>query len=161
MSEAKSIPIGTDGLPMSVWQIWLRRLCLVMIVWGAIELVFGFWVVLKKDFIPSDILISFSGFIEVSPEDAWMTLGVTMIVSAVINVALAFLGIRGARNPRKIALFFWIVLLDAVLTAWSLASNISVGTLDPSSMVSGLFIIAVAVCAWQVRKQTGYFDNHP
>lgn len=152
---------GTDGLPMSIWQIWLRRLCFIMIAWGVIGLILGIAVIVGKDMIPSDILFSLSGFIEVSPEDAWLTLGITMVISGAINLFLALLGIRGAKNPSKITLFFWIVLLDAVLTAWSLASNISIGTIDPSGFVSGIFIIAVAICAWQVRKQTGYFDNHP
>ena len=59
------------------------------------------------------------------------------------------------------ALFFWIVLVDALLTAWSLASSVSYGFFDPTSIVSGLFIILLAVCAWQVRGQTGYFEQHP
>ena len=35
------------------------------------------------------------------------------------------------------------------------------GFFDPTSIVSGLFIILLAVCAWQVRGQTGYFEQHP
>ena len=47
------------------------------------------------------------------------------------------------------------------MTAWALASSVSAGTCDLTSLVSGLFVIALAVCAWQVRGQTGYFDAHP
>ena len=49
----------------------------------------------------------------------------------------------------------------ARVTAWALASSVSAGTCDLTSLVSGLFVIALAVCAWQVRGQTGYFDAHP
>ncbi|WP_270298041.1 hypothetical protein [Eggerthella sinensis] len=48
-----------------------------------------------------------------------------------------------------------------MLTAWALASSVSTGSLDLTSLVSGLFVIALAVCAWQVRGLTGYFDVHP
>ena len=50
---------------------------------------------------------------------------------------------------------------DAVVTAWAMASNIASGIIDLTGLVSGLFIIALAVCTWQVRGQTGYFDEHP
>ena len=161
MPGEKPVLKGTDGLPMTIWQICLKRLCWVMIAWGVIGLILGIVIIVEKDVIPSNILFSLSGFMQVSPEDAWFALGISMVISAVINLFLALLGIRGAKNPSKITLFFWIVLLDAVLTAWSLASNISIGTIDPSGFVSGIFIIAVAICAWEVRKQTGYFDKHP
>ncbi|MEG1098155.1 MAG: hypothetical protein RSD80_04920, partial [Raoultibacter sp.] len=72
-----------------------------------------------------------------------------------------FLGLRGAKNPKKIALFFWIALIDAVLTAWSLVSSISQGLIDVTAIISGAVIVVLAICAWQVRGQTGYFDNHP
>ena len=83
------------------------------------------------------------------------------MVGAVVNVVVALLGIRGSKNPKKIAPFFWIALIDAVLTAWALASSISQGIIDPSSLVSGVFIISLAVCAWQVRKQTGILRRPP
>ena len=87
--------------------------------------------------------------------------GATALVGAVFNLAIGLLGIRGAKNPYKITLFFWITLADAVLTAWAMASNLSSGIVDVTGIVSGLFIIALAVCTWQVRGQTGYFDDHP
>ena len=77
--------------------------------------------------------------------------GAMAMAGACLNLAIGFLGLRGARNPRKITL----------LTAWALASSVSAGTCDLTSLVSGLFVIALAVCAWQVRGQTGYFDAHP
>mgnify|MGYP006940164035 CR=1 FL=1 len=87
--------------------------------------------------------------------------GAMAMAGACLNLAIGFLGLRGARNPRKITLFFWITFVDAMLTAWALASSVSAGTCDLTSLVSGLFVIALAVCAWQVRGQTGYFDAHP
>ena len=147
--------LGTDGKPMSVWQIWLLRLCNVMLVWAVLELAFG---------------VAFGVFGVVFPGTQVFGIEITSImvsvvptalVGAVFNLAIGLLGIRGAKNPCKIALFFWITLADAVLTAWAMASNISSGIFDVMGIVSGLFIIALAVCTWQVRGQTGYFDEHP
>ena len=147
--------IGVDGKPLSVWQIWLWRLCVVMIVWAVLEIIFGvgFWI---------------AGYLFSDVQVAGLTLGaiaisvsVTALVSAALNLIIGLLGLRGARNPDKITLFFWITLADAVLTSWAMASNISSGIFDVTGIVSGLFIIALAVCTWQVRGQTGYFDEHP
>ena len=46
-TRVRPAPLGADGKPMSVWQVWLKRLCVVMIVWAVLELVFGaaFWAV--------------------------------------------------------------------------------------------------------------------
>lgn len=153
--------IGTDGKLMSAWQIWLRRLCIVMIVWAGLELVLGASLLVSIQFIPNDLVRDLETLIGLSSQEFLTLLGTSSLVSAFFNVVIAFLGIRGAENPERITLFFWIAIVDAILTAWALAGNISNGVIDPTSLVSGLFIIILAVCAWQVRKQTGYFDRHP
>lgn len=147
--------IGADGMPMSVWQVWLRRLCIVMIVWAVLELAFGvvFWTV--------GSVVEGARIAGIELRSIAASVGSTALMSAALNLVIGLLGIRGARNPYKISLFFWITLADAVLTAWAMASNISSGIIDVTGIVSGLFIIALAVCTWQVRGQTGYFDEHP
>lgn len=146
--------VGDDGAPMTTWQIWLRRLCMLTVAWALVELVAGsmLWAAYLLD-IP---LLGSIGRDLVAPQ-----MGAMAFLGALLNLAIGALGIRGAKNPRKITLFFWIVFADAVLTAWALASSLSYGTCDLTSLVSGLFVIALAVCAWQVRGQTGYFDEHP
>lgn len=162
MAKEKTVPIGADGKPMTTWQIWLRRLCLILIVWAALEVLLGILLVVFSSYVPADLLKGIEGLgADVDAQFFAKFLGVSALVGAVINVAVALLGVRGAKNPPKITLFFWIALVDAVVTAWALAGSLSQGALNPSSLVSGLFIIALAVCAWQVRKQTGYFDVHP
>ena len=146
--------VGDDGAPMTTWQVWLRRLCVLTVAWALVVLVAGsmLWAAYLLD-IP---LLGSIGRDLVAPQ-----MGVMAFLGALLNLAIGALGIRGAKNPRKITLFFWIVFADAVLTAWALASSLSYGTCDLTSLVSGLFVIALAVCAWQVRGQTGYFDEHP
>lgn len=157
--EAKK-HLGTDGKPMTAWQIWLKRLCWVVLGYSVLLLLFAGVM----------LAIGYAGRFETlepitlwgqtfKPQDIGTMLGISALLGAVLNAVLALLGIRGAKDPKKIALFFWVILIDAVLTAWALASSITSGIIDPTSIVSGLFIIALAVCAWQVRKQTGYFDS--
>ena len=143
-TRVRPAPLGADGKPMSVWQVWLKRLCVVMIVWAVLGLV------------ADGVRVA-----GVELRDIAAAVGATALVGAVFNLAIGLLGIRGAKNPYKITLFFWITLADAVLTAWAMASNLSSGIVDVTGIVSGLFIIALAVCTWQVRGQTGYFDDHP
>ncbi|MFR1639526.1 MAG: hypothetical protein ACLSVD_10370 [Eggerthellaceae bacterium] len=128
-------------------------LCLFVIVWAIAEVLLGaaLWVLTCSRMV-----------LDVEPSVlAEPVVGAMAMAGACLNLAIGFLGLRGARNPRKITLFFWITFVDAMLTAWALASSVSAGTCDLTSLVSGLFVIALAVCAWQVRGQTGYFDAHP
>lgn len=161
MTKAKAPRIGTDGVAMTPWQIWLRRLCVVMIVWAGLELILGIFFIAAPQVIDFEAIFGTEKFLDIGMQEVFTILGVSSLVGAFLNVVIAFLGIRGAEHPQRITVFFWIALVDAVLTAWSLAGNISLGVFDPAGLVSGLFIIALAVCAWQVRKQTGYFDKHP
>lgn len=154
--EAKvtTLPLGDDGVPMTRWQVWLRRLCLFVIVWAVAELVLGaaLWGAY------------FLGLLVWDGADSKLVepvVGAMAMLGACLNLIIGILGVRGARNPCKITLFFWITFIDAMLTAWALASSVSSGMCDLTSLVSGLFVIALAVCAWQVRGQTGYFDEHP
>lgn len=132
-----------------------------MIAWAVMELLFGVFAIATNQLVPADALDEFLGGLSLDSQQAWMILGVSAVVGAFLDVVIAFLGLRGARDPNKITLFFWIAFIDAMLTAWAMASNISQGTIDPASIGSALFIIGIAVCAWQVRAQTGYFDRHP
>lgn len=161
VKKKKKALLSFDGTPMTRWQIWLRRLCFVMIVWAALELVLGIVILVAGQNLPAEALEGIQELSELSLQEVWVILGMSALVGAFFDVVIAFLGLRGARDPHKITLFFWIALIDGVLTAWALASSISQGAVDPASLGSGLFIIALAICAWKVREQTGYFDRHP
>lgn len=155
MTHAKQVErLGDDGAVMTAWQIWLRRLCLLVVVWALAEFALG--ALLWAAYLLNIPLLGDIGRDLVSPE-----LSVMAFLGALLNLVIGALGIRGAKDPRRITLFFWITFIDAMLTAWALASSVSYGSCDVTSLVSGLFVIALAVCAWQVRGQTGYFDIHP
>lgn len=140
--------------PMTSWQVWLRRLCLFVVVWAVAELLLG--AALWGGYLFSLFVLDAEPSVLAEP-----VVGAMALVGACLNLVIGLLGIRGAKNPCKITLFFWITFVDALLTAWALASSVSAGSCDLTSLVSGLFVIALAVCAWQVRGLTGYFDAHP
>lgn len=146
---------GANGQPMTAWQVWLRRLCFVLIAWASVVVVCG---IVLAAFSLFSALPSVFGVDVGAMANA---IGGVTFAAALLNLVIGIIGVRGAEDPGRMALFFWIVLVDAVLTAWSLASSVSYGFFDPTSIVSGLFIILLAVCAWQVRGQTGYFEQHP
>ena len=112
-TRVRPAPLGADGKPMSVWQVWLKRLCVVMIVWAVLELVFGaaFWAVGS---VADGVRVA-----GVELRDIAAAVGATALVSAVFNLAIGLLGIRGAKNPYKITLFFWITLADAVPVSYT------------------------------------------
>ena len=55
----------------------------------------------------------------------------------------------------KITLFFWITFVDAMLTAWALASSVSAGTLRPHLACEWLFVIALAVLRLASARSDG------
>ena len=40
-SRAEPQSVGENGAPMTIWQVWLRRLCLFVIVWAIAEVLLG------------------------------------------------------------------------------------------------------------------------
>ena len=156
--KEEALFIGDDGKPMTIWQIWLRRLCMVMLIWSGLEIIasaFAFTMPYFNGRPVQELLLNPGQKIQIS------MLGLTALFGVITDIFVGFLGIRGAKNPSKIALFFWITLIDAVITAWALASSISEGSVEITSLISSLFILTLATCAWMVRGQTGYFDKHP
>ena len=143
-SRAEPQSVGENGAPMTIWQVWLRRLCLFVIVWAIAEVLLG--AALWGAYLFARMVLDVEPSVLAEP-----VVGAMAMAGACLNLAIGFLGLRGAR----------ITFVDAMLTAWALASSVSAGTCDLTSLVSGLFVIALAVCAWQVRGQTGYFDAHP
>lgn len=143
--------LSADGTPYTVWQSRTRVLCIVLLVWAVVEIGVG------AGFIT---LISF-GVIDLAALLPGLTFGPSTVVSGVSNLLVSLFGLWGAHNPKRITVFFWAVFLYALLNSWQVASLWSAGQVDPASVVSLAVSLAYAVCAWNVRGQTGYFDNHP
>lgn len=150
-ARQKKTHISADGTPYSVWQERTRIFCLIIIVWALIEIVFGMGFVTAVELLPIQMPLIMSQF----------ALGPNTVVNGLFNLAVGILGVRSAHNPYKSAMFFWLVLVNALVMVWDFASFMSLGKVSPSSVISLMLVLFLAACAWNVRGQTGYFDNHP
>ncbi len=147
----KKVRISADGTPYTAWQTRTHILCLVYLAWAAAEIALG------VVFIALHLL----GLPDPTDLVPLLSFGPSTVVSGLFNFAVALLGLWGAYNPQRITVFFWFAIVSAVLMAWQVASEWSMGRLDPASLVSLAITFTFAACAWNVRGQTGYFDNHP
>lgn len=143
--------ISADGTPYSIWQLRTRFLSFALLVWAVFEIASGAGIIVLDEL---DVLT-------VSELVPGITLGTTTVLGGVFNLAVALAGLWGAHDPKKITLFFWTVFIEALLNCWQAASLWSQGQMDPTTLMSVVISLAYAVCAWNVRGQTGYFDNHP
>ena len=96
--------MGENGAPMTIWQVWLRRLCLFVIVWAIAEVLLG--AALWGAYLFARMVLDVEPSVLAEP-----VVGAMAMAGACLNLAIGFLGLRGARNPRKITLFFWVVTL--------------------------------------------------
>ncbi len=143
--------LSADGTPYTAWQRRTRVLCLVYAVWALVEIATG----------AGFLTIRAIGLFDPTELVPMLTFGSSTVVSGVLGLLVAFAGLWGAHNPHRITVFFWATLLAALLSSWEVASAWSMGMMDPAMVFSLAVTLVYATCAWQVRGQTGYFDNHP
>lgn len=147
----KKVRLSADGTPYTIWQTRTRILCFVYAAWAVVEIAVG----------AGFMGIRAIGLFDPTELIPNITFGRSTVMSGVFNLIIALSGLWGAYNPRRIALFFWAAFLAALLSAWQVASAWSMGEVDPAMVLSLVVTLAYAACAWNVRGQTGYFDNHP
>lgn len=143
--------ISADGSSYTIWQLRTHWLCVALIVWSIVELGVGIGL----------FSLSFLGIFHLQEFVPTLNVGPYTIANGIVNLVVALLGLWGAYNPRRITVFFWLVIMDALLSSWSTASAVSQGQIDPATTLSLVIVLAFAACAWNVRGQTGYFDKHP
>ena len=147
----KKVRISADGTPYTVWQTRTRILCLIYLVWALLEIAVG----------AGFLTIRSIGLFDPTELVPNITFGGSTVLSGVFNLIIALSGLWGAYDPRRITLFFWSAFLTALLSVWQVVSAWSMGQVDPAMVFSLIVVLAYAACAWNVRGQTGYFDNHP
>ncbi|MEF9876542.1 MAG: hypothetical protein RR772_06505, partial [Gordonibacter sp.] len=62
---------------------------------------------------------------------------------------IGFLGLRGAKNPRKVGPFFVLCIIGLVLGLIGLGMSLAQGSFDPSSLVN---VAIMAVCLYLASK---------
>ncbi|MEG1623869.1 MAG: hypothetical protein RR300_03300 [Raoultibacter sp.] len=78
-----------------------------------------------------------------SDEDAFvigLTLagGIMLLVNGLVDLVVGIFGLRGAKNPKKIGVFFVLAIIGVVFAAFGLISTLMSGSFDAGSIVSGL-----------------------
>lgn len=147
----RKVRISANGVPYSIWQYRTHFLSIALLIYGVLGVASGLGI----------MTLSALDVFEVSEAVPGLSMGLSTVGGGVFNLVVAVSGIWGAYDPRKITLFFWVVFLNALLNSWQAASLWSQGQMDPTTLMSLIIALAYAVCAWNVRGQTGYFDNHP
>lgn len=138
---------------MSGSQKALKVISIVLLVWGVLMALLGVFLVAGSQ-VPglSAESMDVNGT-TMNMATAAVGIGAGIIVVGVVYAIIALLGLRGAKNPRKIGAFFILCIIGLVLGLVSLGMGVAQGTFQWQSLI-GLVIIAVcAYLANVVKKQ--------
>ncbi|MEG0016307.1 MAG: hypothetical protein RRZ85_01180 [Gordonibacter sp.] len=87
--------------------------------------------------------------VSVSVATAAIAFAIPFIVGGILNLIIGFLGLRGAKNPRKVGPFFVLCIIGLVLGLIGLGMSLAQGSFDPSSLVN---VAIMAVCLYLASK---------
>ena len=136
---------------MSGSQKALKVVSLLLIIYGVVMTAFGIFLVAGGSFLAGET-IDVNGTAEAANVMA-AALGGGTIVGGIVDLVIGLLGLRGAKNPRKVGPFFVLCIIGLVLGLVGLGMSLAQGTFDLWSLVS---VVIVAVCLYlsaQVKKQ--------
>lgn len=138
---------------MSSSQKTLKIISIVLLVWAVLVIIFGALMAAGSQ-VPgmSNEVVDIEGT-TVDLSLAAMGLAIGTIVNGVINLVIALFGLRGAKNPAKIGVFFILCIIGLVLGAVGLVMDISQGVFQWTSLVSFALIIVCTVLAYNIKKQ--------
>ena len=139
------------GRPMSGSQRALKIICILLIAWAVILIAFGAFLTFGSGFATGNIVDSQGATVDAAAMS--IALGIGTVVGGVVNLIIALLGLRGAKNPRKIGAFFVLCIIGVVLGLISLGMSIAQGSFQWSSIVSLALVIVCTVLASSIKKQ--------
>ena len=136
---------------MSGSQKALKVISIITIVYAVVLLVLGIFMAAGGSLLSGET-IDVDGT-AASASIVAAVLGVTLVIGGVVDLVIGLLGLRGAKNPRKVGPFFVLCISGLVLGLVGLGMSLAQGTFDLWSLVS---VVIVAVCLYlsaQVKKQ--------
>lgn len=138
---------------MSGSQKALKVISIVLIIWAIITILIGAFLAAGSA-MPgmSDQSIDVSGT-ALSASSAALALGVGTVVGGVINFIIGFLGLRGAKNPKKIGAFLVLCIIGLVLGIVGIVLNVMNGAFQWTDLVSVVIVAVCTILAFSVRKQ--------
>lgn len=137
---------------MSGSQKVLKVISIILIVLAAIALALGVFMV------SGSLLPDLSGSLNVNGDvseiaDVMLVLGVATVFSAVVNIVIAVLGLRGAKNPSKIGPFFVLSIIGTVWYAIGMIGSLARGMIDINTAVNLVVVVVCLVLALNIKKQ--------
>ena len=136
---------------MSGSQKALKVVSLLLIIYAVVMTAFGIFLVAGGSFLAGET-IDVNGTAEAANAMA-AALGGGTIVGGIVDLVIGLLGLRGAKNPRKVGPIFVLFIIRHVLGLVGQGKSLAQGTFDLWSLVS---VVIVAVCLYlsaQVKKQ--------
>lgn len=138
---------------MSGSQKALKVISIILIVWAIVVILLGGFMAAGSA-VPGMSAQSIDvGGSTMDMATAALAFGIGTVVGGVVNLIIGLLGLRGAKNPHKIGLFFALCVIGLVLGIVGIVMNIMQGAFQWTSLVSLAIIAACTLLAAKIRKQ--------
>ena len=151
---------------MSSTQKTLRVICIIIIVFAVIGILAGLAVMGLGGLIggvsatdPSALSTSIDGL--TAEETAALgvgagvftgVIGFIVVISALIDLLIGILGLRGAKDPAKIGPFSVFCIIGIVLNALSLIAGVAQGS-DASTIISSIISLALVIWCYVLARK--------
>ncbi|BAK44280.1 hypothetical protein [Eggerthella sp. YY7918] len=138
---------------MSGSQKALKVISIILIVWALLGLLLGIFFA-GGSLLPgiSEKAVDVGGG-SINMAAAAMIIGVLAIFCSLVYLVVAILGLRGAKNPQKIGVFFVMCIIGLVLAILAIALDIMNGVFDWTNLLDLVIIIVCTILAQNIRKQ--------
>lgn len=138
---------------MSGSQKTLKIISIVLVVWAILVILLGAFLAAGSA-VPGMSAESIDmGGSTTDMATAALGFGIGIAVGGVVNLVIGLLGLRGAKNPHKIGLFFALCIVGLVLGVVGIVMSVMQGAFQWTSLVSLVIVAACTYLAAKIRKQ--------
>lgn len=138
---------------MSGSQKALKVISIILIVWAIVVILLGGFMAAGSAAPGMSAQSIDMGGSTMDMATAALAFGIGTVVGGVVNLIIGLLGLRGAKNPHKIGLFFALCVIGLVLGIVGIVMNIMQGAFQWTSLVSVVIVAACTLLAAKIRKQ--------
>lgn len=138
---------------MSGSQKALKVISVIMIAWAIFVILLGVFLAVGSAVpgMSAESIDMGDGVVDMST--AALALGLGTVIGGIVNLVIGLLGLRGAKNSRKIGAFFIMCIIGLVLGIVGLVLDIMNGALQWSDIVSVLIVVVCTGLAQSIKKQ--------
>lgn len=126
----------------------LKVLSIIMIVFSAIGIVMGLLLTTTLGLIGDTSNLAGTDLTVAAGSAVVATLGIVLVITSIVYLVIAIFGLRGAKNPQKIGVFFVLSIIGAVFGAIGLIMNIVQGAEMTTILSSVVSLVIVCVFVW-------------